>query len=63
MEAKDIQKSPNGVDTMGNHYRLQPNDIKEYKNHSIKTKDMLIDRKFKNLGKKSWSLTNTQTLN
>jgi hypothetical protein len=53
VEAKDIQKSPNGVDTMGNHYRLQPNDIKEYKNHSIKTKDMLIDRKFKNLGKKS----------
>ena len=36
-----------GVDSMGKYYHNQPNEIKAYKNSQIVTKDMLLDRKFK----------------
>jgi hypothetical protein len=52
VEEQDIQRSPQGIDPFGPHYRLRPNDLKEYKNKHIVTVDMLINRKFKNLKKK-----------
>lgn len=51
VEEKDIQRDPMGQDKMKQYHHIMPNDIKTFKNHLILTKPMLLERKFKKIGK------------
>ena len=44
--ADDHTKIPEGEDIKFNYYHIRKNNIKEYKNEHIKSKEMLINRKY-----------------